>query len=155
MQVRRIVSLIALALSLALPASAELPGDVDAITKHLEFFGYKVSNKGDRLEAEHPQNVNFNVRAIRGGTIFITYFPTEDDAKKPENRESVLELINGFNENSVLVNFFIDKDGDLGASAWYPGPYQKEVFGLLVDRWNSDVKENLQRDPEKSKALLR
>lgn len=155
MRMRCIVSSLAIALLVAAPVSAELPADVDAITKHLEFFGYKVANKGDHLEAEHPQNVNFNVRAIRGGTIFITYFPTEDDAKKPENRQSVLELINGFNENSVLVNFFIDKDGDLGASAWYPGPYQKEVFGLLVDRWNSDVKENLQRDPEKSKALLR
>ena len=151
----RLVLCAVAALVATAPASAELPANADAIREHLAFFGYTVTPKEDRLEAAHPQNVNFNVRALRGGTLFITYFPIEDDAKKPENRASVLDLVNTFNENAVLVNFFIDKDGDLGASAWYPGPYQKEVFGALVDRWNSDIKEALQRDPEKSRALLK
>lgn len=88
-------------------------------------------------------------------TLFVTFLTTEDAAKAPGRRHQVLELVNSFNNESVLVNFFLDEDGDLGASAWYPGPYDKAIFGALVDRWNSDIKEALQRDPEKSRALIR
>ena len=42
MRMRCIVSSLAIALLVAAPASAELPADADAITKHLEFFGYKI-----------------------------------------------------------------------------------------------------------------
>jgi hypothetical protein len=143
------------AILLTPPARAEVLADAKPITEHLQFFGYTVSEKEGRLEAEHPQNVNFNVKALRGGTLFITYFPTEDAAKAPAQRQQTLELINDFNVNSVLVNFFLDADGDLGASAWYPGAYEKATFGSLVDRWNSDIKEALQRNPEKSRGLLR
>jgi hypothetical protein len=147
---------LALALLAAAPfASAEELKDADAIVKHLEFFGYTVERKPDHLQASHPQNVNFNVKPLRGGTLFITFFSTEDAAKDPAQRAGVLELVNAFNVNSVLVNFFIDADGDLGASAWFPGAYDKTTFGALVDRWNSDIKEALQRDPEKSRALIR
>lgn len=153
---RSLLFVAVLAFGMASAAAAEELADAKAITEHLQFFGYTVEAKEEgRLEASHPQNVNFNVKPLRGGTLFITYFPTEDDAKSPARRQDVLELINDFNLNSVLVNFFFDGDGDLGASAWYPGAYEKATFGALVDRWNSDIKEALQRNPEKSKALLR
>ena len=144
-----------LAVVIAAAAHAEPLPDADAITKHLEFFGYTVAAKDDgHLECQHPQLVNFNVKPLRGGTLFVTFFATEPDAKKPERRKDVLELVNEFNANSVLVNFFIDADGDLGASAWFPGRYDKPTFGALVDRWNADIREALQRDPERSKALI-
>lgn len=138
-----------------LAARAEELADADTIAKHLEFFGYKVVAKEGHLEAEHPQNVNFNVKPLRGGTLFLTYFPTEDATRSAAGRKDALELVNEFNLNSVLVNFFIDKDGDLGASAWFPARYEKATFGALVERWNSDIQEAFQRDPERTRALLR
>jgi hypothetical protein len=149
------LSLAALLLAIAPAVSAEPLPDIDAITEHLKFFGYEIVKKDDdRLECSHPQLVNFNVKALRGGTLFVTFFTTEPDAKKPERRKDVLELVNEYNQNSVLVNFFIDGDGDLGASAWFPGRYEKATFGALVDRWNADIREALQRDPERSRALI-
>lgn len=150
----RLVLAFLFAVAIAPIAFAEELADADVIAKHLEFFGYTVERSPEGLKATHPQNMNFMVKPLRGGTLFITYITTEADAKKPENRAGVLDFVNEFNNNSVLVNFYLDKDGDLGASAWYPGPYEKTTFGALVDRWNSDIKEALQRDPERSKALI-
>ena len=151
---RALAVLLALCTVAAAVRAEPLP-DVDAIVKHLEFFGYDVGKKDDgHLECTHAQLVNFNVKPLRGGTLFVTFFSTEPDAKKPERRKDVLELVNEYNQNSVLVNFFIDGDGDLGASAWFPGRYDKATFGALVDRWNADIREALQRDPERSRALI-
>jgi Putative bacterial sensory transduction regulator len=151
-----ILGLVFVALAAApLTARAEELADSDTIAKHLEFFGYKVVAKDGDLQAEHPQNANFSVKPLRGGTLFLTYFPTEDATRSAAGRKDTLELVNDFNQNSVLVNFFIDKDGDLGASAWFPGRYEKATFGALVERWNSDIQEAFQRDPERTRALLR
>jgi hypothetical protein len=151
-----ILGLVFAALAAApLSARAEELADADTIAKHLEFFGYKVVTKDGGIQAEHPQNVNFSVKPLRGGTLFLTYFPTEDATRSAAGRKDTLELVNDFNQNSVLTNFYIDKDGDLGASAWFPGRYEKATFGALVERWNSDIQEAFQRDPERTRALLR
>lgn len=65
-----------------------------------------------------------------------------------------LELVNEFNLNSVPVNFFIDTNRNLGASAWFPGRYDEATFAALLEHWNS-IQEAFQRDPERTRALLR
>jgi hypothetical protein len=139
----------------ASPAAAQLPPDVDAVAEHLALLGYQCERKPDGLQCRHEQNVNTNVRGVQGGTLLITYFATEDAAKAPERRLGVLELVNTMNANSASVIFFIDGDGDLGASTWFPGRYDKTRFGQIVERWNTDLREALQRDPEASRALIR
>lgn len=144
-----------LVLAMAVAVHAEPLPDIDAIANHLEFHGYEVTKTSEgHLECKHAQLVNFNVKPLRGGTLFVTFFTTEAESKSPARRKDVLELVNEFNQNSVLVNFFVDADGDLGASAWFPGKYDKPTFGALVDRWNSDIREALQRNPERSRALI-
>lgn len=137
------------------PSSAELPPDVDRVAEHMAFLGYRCERKEDRLECQHAQNVNMAVRGLQGGTLLIAFLLTEDAAKAPDRREDVLELVNTMNANSTSVIFFIDKDGDLGASTWFPGRYDKTTFGQVMERWNTDIREALQRDPERSRALLR
>lgn len=154
MRARNLVLLVACVLLAPLGARSEPLADAEAIAKHLEFFGYTVERAPDAVRATHPQNANFQVKPLRGGTLFVTFITTEAEAKSPAKRAEVLEWVNDLNNHSVLVNFFVDKDGDLGASAWYPGPYEKTTFGALVDRWNSDIKESLQRDPERTRALI-
>lgn len=145
-----------LALGLAgAPASAELPPDVDAVNEHMAFLGYQCERLPDRLQCTHPQNVNTQVRGLQGGTLLIAFLVAEDAAKAPDKRLEVLELVNTMNANSTTVIFFVDKDGDLGASTWFPGRYDKATFGQLIERWNTDIREALQRDPERSRALLR
>jgi hypothetical protein len=137
------------------PAAADPPPDVDAVAEHMGFLGYQCQRKDDRLECQHPQNVNVAVRGLQGGTLLISYLRAEDAAKAPERRLEVLELVNTMNANSTSVIFFVDQDGDLGASSWFPGRYDKATFGQMMERWNTDIREALQRDPERSRALLR
>ena len=73
----------------------------------------------------------------------------------PDARAGVLDFVNTMNANSTMVIFFIDKEGDLGASAWTPARYDRLTFGRLVERWNTDIREALQRDPERARALIR
>jgi hypothetical protein len=157
MSIRALGSCALLAACLAAtPApAAELPPDAEEVAKHLEFLGYQVTRKPDRLEAAHDQHVNLGVQGLKGGTLLIAFLATEDAAKDPARRGEILELVNGFNKNSTLVIFFLDADGDLGASAWQPGGYDKATFGALIDRWNIDIREAIQSDPERSRALLR
>jgi len=146
---------VVLALPAAGPAAAELPPDVDAVAEHMAFLGYQCQRKDDRLECQHPQNVNMAVRGLQGGTLLIAFLLAEDAAKAPDKRLEVLEQVNTMNANSTTVIFFVDKDGDLGASTWFPGRYDKATFGQMMERWNTDIREALQRDPERSRALLR
>jgi hypothetical protein len=153
----RIVALLAVAAlaGAAPPAAADLPPDVDAVAEHMGFLGYRCERVPDRLQCEHPQNVNTQLRGLQGGTLLIAFLAAEDAAKAPERRLEVLELVNTMNANSTSVIFFVDKDGDLGASTWFPGRYEKAHFGQMLERWNTDIREALQRDPERSRALLR
>jgi hypothetical protein len=151
----RIALSLAAVLLAAGPAAAELPADADAIAEHLAFLGYQCERKPDAIHCTHPQLVNTNVRGLAGGTMLITYFATEDTAKKPEARLGVLEFVNTMNAHSASVIFFIDGEGDLGASTWFPGRYDKGRFGQTLERWNTDLRDALQRDPERSRALIR
>jgi hypothetical protein len=148
-------ALFACALLAAGSAAAELPPDVDAVAEHMGFLGYQCERTEAALQCRHAQHVNTQLRTVQGGTLMITYFATEDASKAPEKRLEVLELVNAMNANSASVIFFIDADGDLGASTWFPGGYEKARFGKIVERWNLDLREALQRDPERSRALIR
>jgi len=140
---------------LASPAAADPPPDADAIAEHMGFLGYQCDRKPVGLHCRHEQHVDVSVRGIQGGTLLVTYFATEDAAKAPERRLGVLELVNTMNAHSASVIFFIDGEGDLGASTWFPGGYDRTRFGQILERWNVDLREALQRDPEASKALIR
>ena len=137
------------------PAAAELPPDVVAVAEHMALLGYQCEQRLESLQCRHPQHVNTNVRGVQGGTLLITYFATEEASKAPARRLEVLELVNTMNANSASVIFFIDPEGDLGASTWFPGGYEKARFGQIIERWNLDLREALQRDPERSRALIR
>ncbi|HSJ95517.1 MAG TPA: YbjN domain-containing protein [Myxococcota bacterium] len=143
------------ALLVGAPAFAELPPDVDAVAEHMAFLGYQCERKEDRLECQHAQNVNTAVRGLQGGTLLIAFLIAEDAAKAPDKRLEMLELVNTMNANSTTVIFFLDEDGDLGASTWFPSRYDKATFGRILERWNTDIREALQRDPVRSRALLR
>jgi hypothetical protein len=153
--VHLLAPVLACILLLAAPARAELPPDADAVFEHLGFLGYQCERKTDGLQCRHEQHVNVNVRGVQGGTLLVAYFATEDAAKDPARRLEVLEWVNTMNANSASVIFFVDGDGDLGASTWFAGGYDKTRFGQVVERWNVDLREALQRDAERSRALIR
>jgi hypothetical protein len=155
MRLRPALACVLLACALAAPASGEPPPDADAVAEHLALLGYECARKPDRIDCKHAQNVNMSVSGIQGGLLFISYLATEDAAKAPDARAGVLDFVNTMNANSTMVIFFIDKEGDLGASAWTPARYDRLTFGRLVERWNTDIREALQRDPERARALIR
>lgn len=148
-------ALAACALLAAGPASAEPPPDAGALAEHMALLGYECQRTATALQCRHPQHVNVQLRGLQGGTLLVTYFATEEASKVPARRLEVLELVNAMNADSASVIFFIDAEGDLGASTWFPGPYDRARFGQILERWNLDLREALQRDPERSRALIR
>jgi len=155
MRLRSILACAVLACALSAPAAAEPLPDADAVAEHLSLLGYQCQRKAERLDCQHAQNVNMSVRGLQGGLLFISFLATEESSKAPEQRAGVLDFVNTMNANSTMVIFFIDKEGDLGASAWSPASYDRLTFGRLIERWNTDIREALQRDPERARALIR
>ncbi len=115
-----------------------------AITAHLEFLGYEVTSESNRLVATHSQHSNFQIEELNGGTIFLSYWKTSPYAKA--HPAELLATLNRNNSAATTTTFFVDKDGDLGLSAWYTGGYEKKRFAEFIERWNRDWIDALQRN---------
>jgi hypothetical protein len=125
-------------LSFSPVSSAVLPDQADAISQHLSFLGYDVSQDDERLIAKHAKNQNLIIRKLSGGLLLTSHYSA--NAKGKQHRTELLNLVNQLNEKSIAARYYIDSDLDLIIERYYQGGYDKTNFGLFLDTLNDDQK---------------
>jgi len=120
---------------------------LDQMVTHLQFLGYEVERDGDIVKAKHRTKVNILLRDFRGGVLLTSIFGCKDQAKK--NRAAYQDFINLMNQKATVVRFYADKDSDFFMESWYPGTYDRAIFGSFVDLWDEDITRLAQADAEK------
>ncbi len=125
-------------LSLHPSTHAALPDQADAISQHLSFLGYDVSQDNERLIAKHAKNQNLIIRKLSGGLLLTSHYSA--NAKGKQHRTELLNLVNQLNEKSIAARYYIDSDFDLIIERYYQGGYDKTNFGLFLDTLNDDQK---------------
>jgi len=121
--------------------------NLDQMVTHLQFLGYQVERDGDIVKARHQTKVNILLRDFRGGVLLTSIFGCQDNAKK--NRSAYLDFINTMNQKAIIIRFYCDKDSDFFMEAWFPGAYERAVFGSFLDLWDEDIARLSQSDAEK------
>jgi hypothetical protein len=121
--------------------------NLDQIVTHMQFLGYQVERDGDIVKARHQTKVNILLRDFRGGVLLTSIFGCQDAAKK--NRLGYLDFINQMNQKAVIIRFYADKDSDFFMEAWFPGAYDRAVFGSFLELWDEDVARLSQAEAEK------
>lgn len=110
----------------------------DQIGSHLEYIGYDVEIKEDKVTARHSRYPHLFINIYDDGSSFNTIYPTNRYAKS--NKPELVEVLNKSNCESFAAKFFTFNDpGILLISGWYPGEYEKLSFGKFVMRFNDDI----------------
>ena len=135
----RFLGTLVLCFALAQGALADLPDKADEIGKHLEFLGYTVQPKDDRLIAKHPKYFNFYLKSFAGGILLTAYFTGSEYAK--QHQGEFYALANELNKGSAVARYYVDQDTDLIIEAWYPGGYERVQFGVFIDGFNTVSKQ--------------
>jgi hypothetical protein len=120
---------------------------LDQMVTHLQFLGYSVERDGDIVKARHPTRVNILLRDFRGGVLLTSIFGCKDEAKR--NRPAYMDFVNLMNQKASVVRFYADKDSDFFMESWYPGTYDRALFGSFLELWDEDIARLAQSDAEK------
>ena len=120
---------------------------LDQMVTHLQFLGFEVERDGDIVKARHRTRVNILLRDFRGGVLLTSIFGCQDNAKR--NRSGYLDFINLMNQRATVVRFYADKDSDFFMESWYPGTYDRALFGGFLDLWEEDVARLAGSDAQK------
>lgn len=129
---------LSLLLSFSPISSAALPDQADAISQHLSFLGYEVSQDKDRLFAKHAKHQNLMLRKLSGGLLLTSHYSA--NAKGKLQYTELLKLANRLNEQSIVARYYIDSDIDLVIERYYQGGYDKTNFGLFLETVHDDQK---------------
>lgn len=121
--------------------------NLDQMVTHLQFLGYQVERDGEIVKARHQTKVNILLRDFRGGVLLTSIFGCQDSAKK--KRADYLDFINLMNQRATIIRFYADKDSDFFMEAWYPGTYDRAIFGSFLELWDEDIARLSQADAEK------
>lgn len=115
-------------------AHAAPPENAREVQEHMEFNGYTVEVNDQRILAKHASKPNISMRKYNGGILFTTSYIGTDEGHN--SRRRMLEIANALNVDAVAVRFYIDKDTDMIVEGYYPGVYDKEAFGIFLDKFN-------------------
>lgn len=113
---------------------------------HMEFLGYQivplVPQDENAVSAKHLTYGNTRVRAYLSGVLFQQYYNVSDKAKNV--RHEFLEVINQLNSTAHLATFVSESTKDLlRIDGLFMGAYDKQKFGLFIERYNYDANERL------------
>lgn len=120
---------------------------LEQIVTHLEFLGYQIERDKDVVKARHQTKVNILLRDFRGGVLLTSIFGCQDHAKK--NRAAYLDFINAMNQKATIIRYYADSDSDFFMEAWFPGTYDRAVFGSFLELWEEDIARLSQSDASK------
>jgi hypothetical protein len=126
-----------LLLSLALVSYgvyAAPPENAREIQEHLEFNGYTVEVNDQRMLAKHASKPNISLRKYNAGILLTSTYIGTDEGHN--SRRRMIEIANSLNIDAVAARFYIDKDTDLIVEGYYSGVYDKEAFGIYLDKYN-------------------
>ncbi|HJP34304.1 MAG TPA: hypothetical protein QGF95_27470 [Candidatus Latescibacteria bacterium] len=57
-----------------------------------------------------------------------------------KKRKDIIDTVNSLNAAATVARFYIDDDGDTMMEAWFPGKYDKKLFGNFLEAWQGDTK---------------
>ena len=121
---------------------------LDAISNHLEFLGYTVTDLETQRRATHARRWDILFKEYKGGVLFTAYLSSNEYAKEQENRQAYLEFSNAMNEVASVARFYVDKDQDFAMEALWSGDYERIRFGEFMDLWDADTRTQFhQLDP--------
>jgi hypothetical protein len=120
---------------------------LDQIVTHLQFLGFQVERDDNIVKARHATKVNILLRDFRGGVLLTSIFGCKDYAKRA--RLEYLDFVNLMNQKAAVIRFYADKDSDFFMEAWYPGTYDRSLFGSFLDLWDEDITRLAQGEAEK------
>jgi len=126
-----------LLLSLALVSYgvyAAPPENARDIQEHLEFNGYTVEVNDQRMLAKHASKPNISLRKYNAGILLTSTYIATDEGHN--SRRRLVDIANALNIDAVAARFYIDKDTDLIVEGYYSGVYDKEAFGIYLEKYN-------------------
>lgn len=114
-----------------------MEASLNQISEHLEFLGYTIEpGREDSFRATHATKPNFSLRAYAGGLLITAWYGTSAEALV--NREGFLEAINVLNAQAIVSRYYVDKEYDFAAEAFYHPPYERVAFAQFMDLWDRD-----------------
>jgi hypothetical protein len=128
---------------------------IGEVSTHLVGLGYRVEQNDELRLANHDTMANFSFRELFGGVLLVAIISGREDTKR--DKLGFLSYINSINENVrnvILIRCSGDRDGNLIVSAWYPHRYERDSFGLFMERWNADITVLVSDQNEASKYLV-
>ena len=128
-----VFGLVLLALA-AQPARAQFDKAKD-VARYLEKkHDYKVEREESYLSAKHVDWLPVTLREYKGGILLRGY--TETTQYDTDDLET---LCNKLNYNSTAARMYIDSENDLIFEAWFPGKFEEDRFGSLIEAWHNDT----------------
>jgi len=137
--------------------AARPDSELEQMTMHLEFLGYKCTQKqgdsGPSLSCKTKQTVpDIHIQPKLGGYLFSFYRLATEDGKKKEHE--MLVILNRMNQGAIAARFYRDKDGDMSMEAFFPGEYNKQAFSNLLQEFNDDWKRLVKENEDELGKLL-
>jgi len=131
----RLAGVAAACLLLAVPpaTAGEPPAKAEQIKTHLEFLGYQVTIRADRLSVKHATKSDLSITKMADGMLLASYMK----AKKVD-RLALLELLNGLNTEAGVLRIYVDKDGDVAFEA-STVEYDKAGFASFMSLWEKET----------------
>lgn len=110
------------------------PENARDIQEHLEFNGYTVEVNDQRMLAKHASKPNISLRKYHGGILLTSTYIGTDEGHN--SRRRMIDIANSLNVDAVAARYYIDKDTDLIVEGYYSGVYDKEAFGIYLEKFN-------------------
>jgi hypothetical protein len=111
---------------------------------HLEFLGYEITPQDDEnsVFAKHATHGNTFVKAYLSGVLLQQYYRVSDKAKTA--RAEFLEVVNQLNSTANVATFVAGSSDDLlRIDGLFLGAYDRQRFGLFVEKYNYDATERV------------
>ena len=112
------------------------------VINHLEYLGYKIDNHEDTIRAIHPSKAILVLFNLNGGLLLGSGLPISIDTV--QNNGKFFFDLNEIHSRLLVSRCYLGEDGDsLMCLAYYPGPYDKVVFGRFIEMFAKDTEGTL------------
>ncbi len=108
---------------------------------HMEFLGYQIEPRDENsLLAKHSIHGNTHVKAYLDDILVQQLFRLNEKVKG--KRQEFLEAINRLNSTANVATFVSGSEDDiLRIDGLYLGDYNKQKFGLFLEKYNYDTNQ--------------
>lgn len=124
-----------------------IPKGLSDVRNHLEFIGYDVNEN----QIEDSGIIRFLATHPNRSILIVAYFPSVKfftfvanyrikKISSESGKNKLSELINQFNNNSIISTFSVSNDSDtISCASWYPDFYSKKDFSCFIEFFENEV----------------